>query len=93
MVISHDQTTVAMIDEQSALESAATVWAVLGAASELPATPEQKHDLRRSADRLRVLLDEAGLTESDLQHWLQSRYAAGDDGPLPDGNGRRRPLR
>jgi hypothetical protein len=93
MVIPNDQSTAAVIDERSALESAATVWAVLNAASELPATPEQREQLHGTGRRLRELLAQAGLTELDLRHWLQSKYAGGLNGRVPDGDGRRRPLR
>jgi hypothetical protein len=93
MVIPNDQSTAAVIDERSPLESAATVWAVLNAASELPATPEQRQQLQATGRRLRELLAQAGLTEVDLRHRLESRYDGGLNGGVPAGDGRRRPLR
>jgi hypothetical protein len=73
MVIPNDQSTPRPTSDP--LESAATVWAVLNAASELPATPEQREQLQGTSRRLRELLAQAGVTEADLRRWLQSRYA------------------
>jgi hypothetical protein len=93
MVIPNHQSTATVVNERSPLESAATVWAALSAASELPATPEQKDQLYAASRRLRELVAQAGLTESDLFQWLQSRHASGLNCEAWIVNGRRRRLR
>lgn len=60
-------TTTNVATTRSVIDSAATVWAVLMTAEELPATPERREHLAAARGRLEDYLAAAGLSEEDLR--------------------------
>lgn len=68
----------------SVVDSAATVWAVLASAEELPATPERREELAAARARLNDYLAAAGLSEDDLRcHLVATQRANIEDGQQP----------
>lgn len=82
------ETSTPTLDDATVLDGAATVWAVISFATELPATPENKAALDRARaiflDELRAL----GFGEADLDRYLKTRGSGVDRqtrGRPPDG--------
>lgn len=58
------------VDDTTLLEGAASVWAVMTYAGDLPATPENKAALARARAVFLKELGELGLDVSDLERYL-----------------------
>ena len=58
------------IDDEALLKGAASVWAVVSFAADLPATPEQKDALGRARARFLQQAEALGLTETDIRRYL-----------------------
>jgi len=71
-------------DRADAIDSAASVWAVLGLAASLPATPEQRAALERCREGLAALLKDAALDAATLGRHLQRDGARPDQRPAED---------
>lgn len=67
--------------ERSVLDSAATVWAVLMTAEELPALPERREQLVAARSRLNEYLAAANLSEEDLRCHLVSTERSAESAP------------
>lgn len=73
MVTQPYSNTETFASENSVLDAATTVWAVLQSADALPATPENRERLVRGRARLRALLAATGLTEDEIRAHALSR--------------------
>ena len=62
-----------VIDDATLLDGAASVWAVMTFAADLPTTPEQKEALGRARARFLDRARAFGVTEVEIRNYLNDR--------------------
>ncbi|MEJ7569166.1 MAG: hypothetical protein WKF41_12975 [Gaiellaceae bacterium] len=63
----------AMVNDEELLEGAASAWAVITYAADLPTTPEHHEALGLAKLRLVEMIEAVGLSESQVESYLQTR--------------------
>lgn len=69
--------------DDALLEGAASAWAVLTFASELPTTPEQQDSLGHARLRLLAQIEAVGLSQREIESHLRTRLSKRSSLPLP----------